>query len=338
MGKWFRFTFLGWFCLCFSFSAFCVEHNENGNDSLNEPVAAHHWRFDRFYRTELIGPSFIYDLQGDRKGLIAGPVQLMATPSSLLFNGESNRVILAATDSNSKYLANPFFTVEAWVYLTAKSQRGAILGYQNLEGKEDWWLGYSNFRFTFHLNLAGASHELLSKNSFLTEKWYFVTAVFDGSTMKIYIDGVHVRQKKLDELYDGTIRTPNTIGGYFDRTVKQGCFLSGRISEIRLYDQVLKEDGIASRYDEEKEVYTKPADISFGPYLQFTSSSSAVIRWETEKPVSTVLEYGKKSPSQNRIEDATPKINHEVHHSLGNRNSTSLLFDQGWKDFICRWG
>ena len=51
--------------------------------------------------------------------------------------------------------------------------------------------------------------------------------------------------------------------------------------------------------------------LALGPYLQFTGPNSAIVRWHTEKPSPTILEYGHDDDLR-RIENTTPKTEHEA--------------------------
>ena len=52
--------------------------------------------------------------------------------------------------------------------------------------------------------------------------------------------------------------------------------------------------------------------ISLGPYLQFIEQGSATIFWQTDEARDSILEYGEIDPSENRLEDPTPKTAHEI--------------------------
>ncbi len=55
-----------------------------------------------------------------------------------------------------------------------------------------------------------------------------------------------------------------------------------------------------------------PIAFSVGPYLEFVSHDTALVRWTTNRPVPTILKYGEGESLTHRIEDSTPKTSHAV--------------------------
>jgi len=51
---------------------------------------------------------------------------------------------------------------------------------------------------------------------------------------------------------------------------------------------------------------------TLGPYVEFTGARSAVVRWETEEPTSSIVQWGTSRELGQQVEDATPERVHEV--------------------------
>ncbi|MGI9458260.1 MAG: hypothetical protein ACR2NU_16980, partial [Aeoliella sp.] len=51
---------------------------------------------------------------------------------------------------------------------------------------------------------------------------------------------------------------------------------------------------------------------TLGPYVEFTGARTAVVRWETKEPSSSIVEWGKTQELGRRVEDATLERMHEV--------------------------
>ncbi|MHA2380464.1 MAG: DUF2341 domain-containing protein [Candidatus Thorarchaeota archaeon] len=81
-------------------------------------------------------------------------------------------------------------TMEAWVQHNNTPWDHAF-GIMNHKG---WYDGYSLFilRNTQNIafNLTGETHQLTSDTDITVDTWHHIVAVYDGSTMRIYIDGV----------------------------------------------------------------------------------------------------------------------------------------------------
>ena len=77
---------------------------------------------------------------------------------------------------------------------------------------------------------------------------------------------------------------------------------------------------------QENVVETKPAELAIGPYAQFISPDSAVVRWQTSGPSPTILTYRLNGPLH-RIEHPEPKTNHAVTLTGLQRNPVTLSMD-----------
>jgi len=51
---------------------------------------------------------------------------------------------------------------------------------------------------------------------------------------------------------------------------------------------------------------------TLGPYVEFTGARSAVVRWETAEPTSSIVQWGTTRELGRQVEDATPERVHEV--------------------------
>jgi outer membrane protein assembly factor BamB len=266
----------------------------------------------RFHESALIAPNRVKPEHGKSAGVISGPVKFTTTPDSFVFDGMDNFITIERDDSAPTRFPTPAITVDAWVYMDVASRRGGILACQNQEPMQDWWLGCDNYRFTFALSLQGKLQELHSGKYYTTERWFHVAATYDGFSIKMYIDGKLDHQEKIAAQSSDRIHIANEIGQFVDRKSGEACFFSGRIHEVRLFDRALSEDEVLSRYEAGKSQFPGPTELAFGPYLQFIAPDEAIVRWQTEQPVPSILEYGEKSASENRMEDSTPKTDHEV--------------------------
>ena len=157
------------------------------------------------------------------------------------FNGTSSRAWVN--------IANPVlpnFTLEAWVFFSpvVKSRKGPVLeprgpsgGWQAIVYKspDDIFLaeagGFLTMGFT---STAGNFVQVISPTQYQENKWIFVAAVFDGSTLLLYEDGV----LKASGPGSGAIRMSNSpveIGG---SAVDQG-WLTGMVDNVRAYSRAL---------------------------------------------------------------------------------------------------
>jgi len=133
---------------------------------------------------------------------------------------------VTVTDSSSLDLASTI-TLEAWVYVT---------GTQDTYGRLFWKSGAyalyrqgSNGNWTF---LIGGTTLVYTYNT--TDEWYHIAATYDGSNMKIFINGV----EKATQAKTGAITTNNNnlfIGGSTD----SDRYFVGRIAQARVHSTAL---------------------------------------------------------------------------------------------------
>lgn len=93
------------------------------------------------------------------------------------------------------------------------------------------------------IQITGVGVETTAPTELVTEKWYHFAAVFDGSNVKIYIDG------KLDVSKPATatvldLRDEAMNRGFYIGRSYQGRLLNGDISEVRVWNRALTQKEI----------------------------------------------------------------------------------------------
>lgn len=87
-----------------------------------------------------------------------------------------------------------------------------------------------------------------------SNRWIHLAGTYDGSTMRLYVDGVQIGERSLT----GNIRVDNnaiTIGGEENGSAPQivdGEF-EGLIDEVRIYDRVLSQTEISTIFELDKD-------------------------------------------------------------------------------------
>ncbi|MCK4447098.1 MAG: DUF1565 domain-containing protein, partial [Candidatus Marinimicrobia bacterium] len=128
-------------------------------------------------------------------------------------------------------------TLGAWI-------KPVDVGFGILIGKryEIYYLRFYNNSLNFYLS--GCDHMIsYSSSNFDINKWYFITATYDGDNMKLYVDGVNViSEVETDKILTGD--DPLVIGGSI-----QGCYFNGTIDEVNIYNRALTQSEIDSLYN-----------------------------------------------------------------------------------------
>jgi Concanavalin A-like lectin/glucanases superfamily/Divergent InlB B-repeat domain/Putative Ig domain len=138
-------------------------------------------------------------------------------------------------------------TVEAWVFPTVQNANNqAVIAHGSSINDDDTWaLGLSNGKPRFF------SHgSVLLEGSFAIplNQWTHLAASFDGSTKRLYVNGVEVAtQGGLGALvYDSAV--PVTIGADWGRNAPTDLF-NGRVDEVSLYRRALSAAEVSSIAD-----------------------------------------------------------------------------------------
>lgn len=143
---------------------------------------------------------------------------------------------------HSDKLEPKYLTVEAWIHLSeypaGNDPRRWIVNKNTHEFTESHYaLVIDGKKVAAFLNIGGGQenhHEAYSDDILELNRWYHLAMTYDGSILKVYLDGREVAAKKIDkERVPG--RTPLDIGRRQDGYI----YFSGKIDEVRLYNRAL---------------------------------------------------------------------------------------------------
>jgi outer membrane protein assembly factor BamB len=277
------------------------------------------WLFDRSH----VRGKVVVNLAGGRAGrTVTGPLlKTFGDRQALELDGGSQGVVIADNHRDAK-VPRRAMSVEAWVRVDEPQMWGGIVGaiQDNGDFERGWLLGYRETKFSFAV--AGTEGNgrltyLTAEDDFTIGSWYHLAATYDGSEMVLYVNGRSVATSKQQA---GDIHYPPQafyeIGAYHDKDEQHR--LRGAIHEIGVYDDVLAPQEIATNHALKAGSFPEPAEkisVKSGPWLEFTGSNAAVVRWETAELTGTSLELSPKSGRNTKAvlyEDASPKRQHEI--------------------------
>ena len=263
----------------------------------------------------------VKDLTGKADGTMLGKTRLRTAGKhqALEFDGSSQSVLMAA-DHTKVALPERTITAEAWVRVDKPLTWGGIVGAVQDNGayERGWILGYRESKLCFAVagkEGNGRLTYLTAKTDFDKERWYHLAGTYDGATMRLYVNG---RLENTSTVQKGDIDYPPKafyeIGAYHDKD--ENFRLSGMIHEVCVYKAVLSAEQIAERFTAKSPRFPPPPPantfrLAAGPWLQFTEPGVAIARWRTRLPSPSRLEYWSDGPPV-KVEDATPKTEHEV--------------------------
>ena len=161
--------------------------------------------------------------------------------SAYEFNGDTSAIEIP---HESRFNPTTTVTLAAWV--NTRSQKSAVILRKGAEVNgptlSPYELGISaNHKVIFSLNLDGNWNQLRS-NDYTVGDWFHVAGTYDGTNMKLYINGSLVNSKQIN----GTIGTANMSPLLIGTRLKMASSTwDGTLADIRFYDKALGSIDIA---------------------------------------------------------------------------------------------
>lgn len=268
-----------------------------------DPIAA--WEFHPKHINETtfrarVGPNA--KILGSPKPSITSHGQCLA------FDGTKDAMVIADSfKPHQSLLPKQKFTVETWAAVNMGTSYGCFTGVIQDNGsyEKGWMLGYNDSSFTFALSTKGADDGdgkltyLKGKTPFEVGRIYHLAATYDGTTMRLYVNGKLDAESKAQS---GDILYPDdatwTLAGYKDND--ETFFFEGRMVETALYDLVATSEGVSHLFAHKKEL-TEAAPVVqenpnfewiVKPYLQYPTQTEITVMWETSRTASSTVFVG----------------------------------------------
>jgi len=170
------------------------------------------------------------------------------------FDGDADEDGLTVADSNSLDITI-CITLSAWVKLDSLSEYDKIMVKNNLQ--DEPWNSYAmaleRNSYYFRMEMSdgpGGSQQVVTRDdTTLTSTWYYVTASYDQTTMRISANGENQYTFDIDSMTIATSNLPLTMGReYHDKE-----FLDGIIDEVRISNITRSHDWIVTEYNNQFE-------------------------------------------------------------------------------------
>jgi hypothetical protein len=192
-----------------------------------------YWSFD----SSTITGDTVKDLWGDRDGTIMGDTKTVAGKhgDALEFDRDGDYVDY---DDSGLPAGNAPRTMSVWVKPEGEGVRSALEWGTNAATQRCAILVLAGEKIKF----CGQGADLASNGSVVNGEWHYVSETYDGTTVKIYIDG------ELDAEGDKVIDTQLSVGR-IGANVRMGEFFQGAIDEVTIYDRALSDAEVAQNYE-----------------------------------------------------------------------------------------
>jgi hypothetical protein len=159
------------------------------------------------------------------------------------------------TASSSSLQLNQF-SVAAWfktstnfgsdAYIVNKGGVGSDSAGQNLN-YGIWMTSTEQIKAGFETS-SGADQFVTSVNTYSDGQWHYVVVTNDGSTLKLYVDGVQVATKSTSSATPESVGTKPVRVGANSRVTPPGNFFTGEVDEVRVWNDDLTSQQVSDAF------------------------------------------------------------------------------------------
>jgi len=142
------------------------------------------------------------------------------------------------------------------------------------ESNHYWMLGFCDSKLRFRLKTEGTTTTLIASNGTLqTSVWTHAAVTYDGTTMRLYKDGVLERSISKS----GTISTSNSVSANIGRNPDGSYHYNGLLDDARIYNRALSQSEIQDLFNINTPPVLQPIGnqgVDEGQTLTFTLSAT----------------------------------------------------------------
>jgi len=171
------------------------------------------------------------------------------TDNALNLDGVNDYVVLdnVGTNASLSFAGTSNFTLEAWVNRKATGADAAIVSKFNGGVAGNYWLLIgSNGKPYF--SREAAPWTVPASNVLPENEWHHIAGVFDGSTMKIYIDGILDNSVAASGSISSSVSSIKVFIGASSQNSSPSTFFKGSLDEIRIWNVARTASEIQNNY------------------------------------------------------------------------------------------
>ena len=185
------------------------------------------------------------DIQGGNDGTPAGSVTFVPGEVGHAFSFSGGSYVSVPDSADQK---SPLLTVDAWVNISGSDGEAGVIASKYGGSYNGWILASSpngSVDFTLY---ADADNKTGASASVPLNTWVHVAGTYDGSAIRLYINGVVQNTVAYSSGYTPTT-VPMTLGVASWSPSYSPRWFSGLVDEVEVFDRALSQDDILSIYN-----------------------------------------------------------------------------------------
>lgn len=207
-----------------------------------------YWRMDETSGTTAYdsGPGAATGTFTSASMLKANGALTSSSRPAVRFTASSSQVLAATTNDN--FAGTSPFTVEMWVKPASLSASiySRLISYEQTDGngRQGWTvlIDPAASQAVFQRWSNGTSNSVQAGTSFVVGTWTYVVATYDGSTMRLYLNGSSVASQSSSQSI-ATFATSLRVGNSYSNSAFDGI-----LDEVAVYNVALSGATIAAHY------------------------------------------------------------------------------------------
>ncbi len=206
-----------------------------------------HWTFDG---PDIQGTTAIDRSGKGNNGTITGTTKTIGKlGQALSFNGTSDYVDMG---SNSLNITNAM-TISVWAKMNSTDNGGRLVTKHGISPDYGWILTGDRVDGNIFFRFSGTGSDwsyggVTSSNSFPIDRWCHVVALYDGSFLRVYIDGVEDTTADFPYAASANIHE-SSEGLQIGHDSPSGYYFAGSIDDVRIYNRALSATEVMNLYN-----------------------------------------------------------------------------------------
>lgn len=224
--------------------------------------------------------------------------------------------------TDSKLLPAEAFSVEFWLLNHVNQPVGALAALRSKSKTDEpnWLLGIYGRNIIFSLKTDNSPYANLIKHEIKTrgwkQYWYHVVVTCTERLVTLYVNGEKISEMTVGKRSRASDDDKLEVASYMKK--EPYMKLGNLVKMLAIHPKALEQAEIKKGFAElqnmvtEGKLYRDLFHFNAGPYLNYATTTSINMVWETDRPADFVIEYGRQLPLDKKVELNTQKIRKEV--------------------------